>query len=167
MRVAAVDCVTRGWVTRTPARSSQHRAAVPSPRVSLQQRRVSLPLRSCLSRALHRSVAAAAEVEEEDDEPFEVDLQVTGMKCEGCVDGVTAALKAAPAVVRVIGVDLASGIATCEVKAETMVRVTARGTNSVWGVLTPCAPPQFDAAALTPVLVDAVKKAGFACTPLL
>ena len=106
-------------------------------------------------------------MEEEDDEPFEVDLQVTGMKCEGCVDGVTAALKAAPAVVRVIGVDLASGIATCEVKAETMVRVTARGTNSVWGVLTPCAPPQFDAAALTPVLVDAVKKAGFACTPLL
>ena len=48
---------------------------------------------------------------------------VTGMMCDGCVAGVTAALKAVPKVVRVTSVDLASGVATCEVKAETMVRV--------------------------------------------
>jgi copper chaperone CopZ len=45
------------------------------------------------------------------------------MMCDGCVAGVTAALKAVPKVVRVTSVDLASGVATCEVKAETMVRV--------------------------------------------
>lgn len=66
--------------------------------------------------------AASAEADDDDDDPFEVDLQVTGMKCEGCVESVTNALKAAPKVLRVTSVDLASGVASCEVKADTMVR---------------------------------------------
>ena len=90
-------------------------------------------------------IRASAQDAEADDDAFEVDLQITGMKCEGCVESVTSALKAAPKVLRVTSVDLATGLASCEVQAETM----------------------FEAAAHTSTLVDAVKKAGFSCTPLL
>lgn len=57
-----------------------------------------------------------------DDEPWEIDLQVTGMVCEGCVSNVEAALSKSKGVVRVVSVDLASGIATVEVQAATAVR---------------------------------------------
>ena len=57
-----------------------------------------------------------------DDEPWEIDLQVSGMVCEGCVSNVEAALAKSKGVVRVVAVDLASGIATVEVQAATAVR---------------------------------------------
>lgn len=69
--------------------------------------------------ALGRAAASAAA--DEDDEPWEVDLQVKGMVCEGCASNVKEALVAASGVVSV-HVDLASGIATVEVKADTAVR---------------------------------------------
>ena len=47
--------------------------------------------RSLRARAYTLVAAAAAD---EDDEPWEVDLQVTGMVCEGCAENVTKALQA-------------------------------------------------------------------------
>ena len=80
---------------------------------------------ACVRGSLQRTfvsrgpVFAAADA---DDEPWEVDLQVKGMVCEGCVANVEAALKQSKGVVRVVSVDLASGIATVEVQAATAVR---------------------------------------------
>ena len=71
--------------------------------------------------AAWRAAAAA----EEDDEPWEIDLQVTGMVCDGCASNVKNALAAAQGVVNVVAVDLASGVATVEVKAATAVRYHA------------------------------------------
>ena len=85
--------------------------------------------RACVSRGTVLVAAADAD----DDEPWEVDLQVTGMVCEGCVSNVEAALSKSKGVVGV-KVDLASGIATVEVQAATAVRrprwpALSRGTD--------------------------------------
>jgi copper chaperone CopZ len=63
----------------------------------------------------------AAAAAEEDDEPWEIDLQVTGMVCDGCSSNVKSALAAAQGVSGV-EVDLAAGVATVQVQAENAVR---------------------------------------------
>jgi hypothetical protein len=70
----AARATSRGLVPRTPARRRQQGRALTAARVPQPERRVALPLRTCFARALCGHVVAAAEVEE-DDEPFEVDLQ--------------------------------------------------------------------------------------------
>ena len=124
-------------------------------------------LRVCAARldgrvALQRggSSLRAAASDGEDEEGFEVDLQVVGMRCEGCVENVTKALQAT-ANVKQVSVDLATGVATCEVTAETMVRPRA---PTCVASLTHA---QFDAVVLTPALIAAVKGAGFVATAIL
>ena len=100
-----------------------------------------------------------------DDEPWEIDLQVTGMVCEGCVSNVEAALSKSKGVVGV-KVDLASGIATVEVQAATAVRLPgwtalSRGANA------PTLLQQIDAMGDAARLADVVKAAGFEAVPIL
>ena len=108
---------------RRLAPSALHRssALVDARRVVVAGARVAP--RSCALAAASAWRAAAAA--EEDDEPWEIDLQVTGMVCDGCASNVKNALAAAQGVVNVVAVDLASGVATVEVKAATAVRYHA------------------------------------------
>lgn len=118
--------------------------------------------RSVAGRASAVRAAAAAE---EDDEPWEIDLQVTGMVCDGCSSNVKNALAAAKGVSGV-EVDLASGVATVQVQAENAVREHAQLSLS-GGEHPPTRSAQVDAVRVAGDLAAAVKAAGFECSPIL
>jgi copper chaperone CopZ len=107
----------------------------------------------------------AAAAAEEDDEPWEIDLQVTGMVCDGCSSNVKNTLAAAKGVSGV-EVDLAAGVATVQVQAENAVREHAQLSRVCGGhPLTRSA--QVDAVRVAGELAAAVKAAGFECSPIL
>jgi copper chaperone CopZ len=76
---------------------------------------------------------------------IEVELKVTGMSCECCVEGVQGALEKLENLVSKVEVDLDSGKATVQVKVGTMAA----------------------AVEALPSLVAAVEKAGFEAEPLI
>lgn len=102
----------------------------------------------------HRRRCAVRAVEEEDTiapqpspptfppgaEEFEVDVKVQGMMCDGCASTVTAALKSAKGVSNV-KVDLASGLVTVGVQADSMVRRWARLARAPLTATISLAPP--------------------------
>jgi|APGre2960657444_1045066.scaffolds.fasta_scaffold05563_5 copper chaperone CopZ len=148
------QCRTRQSVVCASSPTTPHAHGAP---VRLRARAARLAGRVALQRRGSSLRAAASDT---DEEGFEVDLQVVGMRCEGCVENVTKALKAT-ANVKQVSVDLATGVATCEVTAETMVRPRAPACAAS---LTHA---QFDAVVLTPALIAAVKGAGFVATAIL
>lgn len=90
--VAAASRLPTRSVPRS-APSALHRSqALAAARGSLSA--AALHARQRTSFAVARTAASSA-ADEEDEEPWEIDLQVTGMVCEGCVANVAKALEGA------------------------------------------------------------------------